>query len=164
MNVSDVHCRHVLFGGSSDAGYVRQLIPHAMDECVREPITLLEGASFEKAFANLERRLRTRRFDDVFRTEKLGPVSQKVSFSRAPPRSPGLALRIISLPKVSFGQGRLNDAQQLLIRVHDRKVRLLGWSHLYTLNGALSLSCTYKHQGLWEDAARLEQDVVHHVR
>ena len=93
MNISDIHCRHVLFGGSSDAGYVRQLIPHAMDECVRERITLLEGARFEKAFADLERRLRTRRFDDVFRKEKLEPVSQKGSFSRAPPRSPGLALR-----------------------------------------------------------------------
>lgn len=93
MNVNDVHCRHILFGGSSDAGYIRQLNPYAMDESVRGRITLLEGPRFEKAFADLVRRLRTYRFDDVFRKEKLESVSRKVSFSRTPPRSPGLALR-----------------------------------------------------------------------
>lgn len=89
MHVNDVHCRHILFGGSTDTGYIRQLIPHAMDERVRDCITLLEGPRFGKGFADLVRRVRTHRFDSVFRTEKLEVVSRKVSFSRTPPRSPG---------------------------------------------------------------------------
>jgi len=91
MNINDVHCRHILFGGSTDTGYVRQLIPHAMDEHVCKRITLLEGPKFEKGFADLVRRVRTHRFDSVFRTEKLDTTSRKVSFSRTPPRSPGPA-------------------------------------------------------------------------
>lgn len=93
MHVGDVHCGHVLFGGSSDAGYVRQLIPHAMNERVRGRITLLEGPRFEKAFADLVRRLRPHRIDDVFRKEKLESTSRKVSFPKTPLTSPELVLR-----------------------------------------------------------------------
>lgn len=83
----------MLFGGSSDTGYIRQLIPYAMDECVRRRITLLEGPKFEKAFADVVRRLRTHRFDDVFRKDKLQSTAQRAPFSRPPPTSPGLTLQ-----------------------------------------------------------------------
>ncbi|KAL9066052.1 MAG: hypothetical protein Q9161_007842 [Pseudevernia consocians] len=67
------------------------------------------------------------------------------------------------LSKVFIGQGRFYDAQELLIHVHNCDVRLLGWSHLCTLESALALAHTYRHQGLWEDAAELEHDVVYYA-
>ena len=70
------------------------------------------------------------------------------------------ALRFI-LSKVFIGQGRYDDAQELLIHVYNRHVRLLDWSHLWTFTSALVLAYTYWHQGLWEDAAGLELAVIH---
>lgn len=77
-------------------------------------------------------------------------------------RDMSCALRFI-LSKVFIGQGRYDDAQELLIHVYNRDVRLLDWSHLYTFTSALVLAYTYQHQGLWEDAAGLEQAVVHYA-
>lgn len=67
------------------------------------------------------------------------------------------------LSRVFKGQGRFDDAQQLLINVHDRDLRLLGWSHKCTLESALALASIYRNQGLSEDAATLEKEVVHHA-
>ena len=88
MHINDVHCRHILFGGPTDTGYVRQLVPHSVDEQACKRITLLEGPNFEKGYSDLVRRIRTHRFNSVFRTEKLEVVSRKVSFSSTSPKSP----------------------------------------------------------------------------
>jgi hypothetical protein len=48
LHINNVHCGPILFGASTDAGYVRQLLPLTLDEKVNGRIALLEGVKPEK--------------------------------------------------------------------------------------------------------------------
>lgn len=88
MAVSDVHCHHIIFGGSADNGYARQLLPHSIDNAIRDRITLIDGPKAGRAFGELSERIRTERFDSVFRSERLDSNPQKASplaVNNAPP-------------------------------------------------------------------------------
>src|SRR5436190_9072003 len=80
LHVGDVHCKHILFGGSTDNGYARLLGPYSAIEQVCKRITMLEGPPFEKELAELRCKFRTTSFPSVFRTIKL-PSPRRVSFS-----------------------------------------------------------------------------------
>ncbi|EAW12249.1 CCCH zinc finger DNA binding protein [Aspergillus clavatus NRRL 1] len=81
QDVTDVHCCHILFGGSGDNGYARLLSPH-----VDSPkITLLEGTPFERELRGIAEKLGSTVFQGIFRTSKLSPQTAPSS-STAPGR------------------------------------------------------------------------------
>ena len=84
----DVHCQHILFGGTADNGYARLLAPLIEDEAARTRIILLEGPPFAQELADLQDKFRTVSFDNIFRSEKLGNVKRRVSFRVPTPKTP----------------------------------------------------------------------------
>lgn len=85
MQIGDVHCKHVIFGGSADNGYARMLAPYLGHESVTRQITMLEGPPFAPELARLVPHFTTTSFATVFRNTKL--PSRRVSFSTTPPQS-----------------------------------------------------------------------------
>ncbi|KAL2874840.1 hypothetical protein SGCOL_009959 [Colletotrichum sp. CLE4] len=71
FGVSDVHCRHVLFGASADSGYARLLGSHLDDEVIRKKVILLEGPPFAQELAEMKDQFRVASFNRVFRRHKL---------------------------------------------------------------------------------------------
>ena len=78
----DVHCHHILFGGSADNGYARLLAPHTKTTS----ITLLKGPPFAPELAKLVPQFRTTSFEDIFRSTKL--PSRQVLSTVTPPKTP----------------------------------------------------------------------------
>ncbi|KXH29445.1 CCCH zinc finger DNA binding protein [Colletotrichum salicis] len=89
FGVSDVHCRHVLFGASADNGYARLLGSQLDDEVIRKKIILLEGPPFAQELAEMKDQFRVASFNRVFRRHKLlNNIKRKVSYNIAPPSTP----------------------------------------------------------------------------
>lgn len=70
----DIHCRHIVFGGSADNGYARMLEPYLQSETDRGRITLLEGPPFAPELVRIKNRFRTLSFPDILRDDKLPAV------------------------------------------------------------------------------------------
>ena len=75
MHVKDVHCKHVILGGSSDNGYARLLEPYAGDEAARKRITMLKGPPFAAEMRSLIDKFGETSFSNVFRDTSLPDVS-----------------------------------------------------------------------------------------
>ncbi|EEU33462.1 uncharacterized protein NECHADRAFT_89465 [Fusarium vanettenii 77-13-4] len=89
INVVDVHCRQILFGGAPDNGYARLLGPYKEDKTACRRITLLEGPPFANELADLKDSFRTTAsFAKIFRSEKLPTMKRRVSFRLSAPGSP----------------------------------------------------------------------------
>jgi len=81
LHVGDLHCKHIIFGGSADNGYARMLGPYAGNNSTRKRITMLEGPPFALELSRLKLKFRTASFPDVFRNTKLSPGSGSFSTS-----------------------------------------------------------------------------------
>ncbi|KAF6791404.1 CCCH zinc finger DNA binding protein [Colletotrichum sojae] len=90
FGLDDVHCRHVLFGGSTDNGYARLLGSHTTVHANRERIVLVEGPPFAQELADLKEKFSIVSFDNVFRTQKLPNIKRRVSFRLTPPSTPSV--------------------------------------------------------------------------
>ena len=75
LNLSNVHCRHILFGCSHDNGYARLL-----EDIAQEPdagkISLLEGVPFERELAQFKSTFGAIKFDNLFRSSKIYAYQQ----------------------------------------------------------------------------------------
>lgn len=72
-------CKHIIFGGCHDAGYLNNLEPYKHDANKASRITLLESTPYYPGFVNLPSSFKRARFDDVFKSEPLpefGPPLQ----------------------------------------------------------------------------------------
>ena len=85
LQIGQVQCKHILFGGSADNGYARLFAPYSNNESVRNRVTLVEGPRFEAELLALVDKFHTTSFPDVFRDKKIPP--RRVSFSTTPPKS-----------------------------------------------------------------------------
>lgn len=85
LHVADVHCKHIIFGGSPDNGYARMLGPYMGCESDSKRITMLEGPPFAPELSYLVPHFSTVSFATVFRNIKL--PNRRVSFSTTPPKS-----------------------------------------------------------------------------
>ncbi|KAI8943515.1 hypothetical protein NX059_001512 [Plenodomus lindquistii] len=81
-------CRHIIFGGCHDAGYLLNLEQFKHDAIKAGRITLLETTTMFRGFAELSN-FKCTRFDDVFKSEPLpeAPVNTVV-VSRSPKQAP----------------------------------------------------------------------------
>ncbi|KAL9126767.1 MAG: hypothetical protein Q9217_004236 [Psora testacea] len=71
IQIGDVHCKHLIFGGSSDNGYARLLGPYCGNDNVRERITMLEGPRFAPELAMIASKVKTASFPKLFRDTKI---------------------------------------------------------------------------------------------
>lgn len=86
-NILDVHCSHIIFGGSPDNGYARLLGPYSNSGPYKKRITLLEGPPFARELADLAPNFRVKRLHDIFRAANF--CSRRYSHSSlTPPRTP----------------------------------------------------------------------------
>ena len=88
----NTHCKHLLFGGSTDSSYAGFLRQYTSSAKGRPTLTLLEGPLFPSALAEVAKRFPTRKFEDVFRPVQ---IPRRASFRRqdrpnTTPRSPGV--------------------------------------------------------------------------
>ncbi|OJJ46820.1 hypothetical protein ASPZODRAFT_131709 [Penicilliopsis zonata CBS 506.65] len=103
----DLHCRHIIFGGSTDNGYARILVPCSDHDA--DKVTLLEGPPFARELKELASRFRHKSFPTLFRSAKI-PNRGSLSPSKgpqpqlSPPRIPSTKsppLSVASPPKVA---------------------------------------------------------------
>jgi hypothetical protein len=82
-------CRHIIFGGCHDAGYLLNLDQFKHNEQKANRITLLESTPAYRGFVDLPN-FRRARFDQIFRTEQLPEHVPAVntSFASPPPTQP----------------------------------------------------------------------------
>lgn len=85
IHIEDVHCKHVILGGSADNGYARLLGPYSDDKAIRKRITMLEGPPFAQELSALVGKFNQCSFSEIFRDTKIPP--RRVSFSATPPKS-----------------------------------------------------------------------------
>ncbi|EXJ70670.1 uncharacterized protein A1O5_05660 [Cladophialophora psammophila CBS 110553] len=71
LNIYNVHCKRVLFGGSSDNAYASFLGSFLIDTDVSSRITLIQGLPFSPEFGNIRTKLKCTEFPDVFRNAPL---------------------------------------------------------------------------------------------
>ncbi|KAL8884693.1 MAG: hypothetical protein Q9192_006787, partial [Flavoplaca navasiana] len=83
--IRNVHCKHIIFGGSADNGYARLLNSYTGDPSTSKKITMLEGPPFATELVSIAEKLKQCSFPNVFRDTKIPP--RRVSFSTTPPRS-----------------------------------------------------------------------------
>ncbi|OCK74858.1 C-x8-C-x5-C-x3-H type zinc finger protein [Lepidopterella palustris CBS 459.81] len=67
--ISNHSCKHIIFGGCHDNGYLPNLDPWKHDSKISSRITLLESTPAQLGFTNLN--FNTVRFDSVFRSDPL---------------------------------------------------------------------------------------------
>ena len=79
LHVGDIHCKHIIFGGSADNGYARMLGPYAGNESISQRITMLEGPSFAQELTKLIPKFKTTCFSTVFRDTKISARSGSIS-------------------------------------------------------------------------------------
>lgn len=84
LHVGNLHCKHIIFGGSADNGYARMLGPFAGNDSARSRVTMLEGPPFAQELSQLTSKFQTSAFPNVFRDTKI--PARRVSFSTTPPR------------------------------------------------------------------------------
>ncbi|KAF4125928.1 CCCH zinc finger DNA binding protein [Geosmithia morbida] len=78
FNMTDIHCRGVVFGGTADNGYARMLGPYVQDENNSRRIILVEGPGVASEIANVMHRFQTVLLDNIFRDRKLSsPASSR---------------------------------------------------------------------------------------
>ncbi|PWY96343.1 hypothetical protein BO94DRAFT_580200 [Aspergillus sclerotioniger CBS 115572] len=75
QDILDVHCRHIIFCGSTDNGYARILSPHQGSN----RISLVQGAPFAWEMEQLASEFQSTSFPEVFRSTRL--PSRASSFS-----------------------------------------------------------------------------------
>jgi hypothetical protein len=93
-------CRHIIFGGCHDAGYLNNLDPFKHNEAKASRITLLETTPAYREFAGLSN-FKHAKFDEVFRNEPLPEsapipaVNTAIAAAQSPPPSaqPPLVMR-----------------------------------------------------------------------
>lgn len=76
-------CKHILFAGCHDNGYLPNLETYKHDEAVSSRITLVESTPAQPGYSNLN--MKTIRLDSVFRTT---PLPDRVIMAPPPPISP----------------------------------------------------------------------------
>ncbi|KAK4690621.1 hypothetical protein P7C71_g6210, partial [Lecanoromycetidae sp. Uapishka_2] len=81
LHVGDLHCKHIIFGGSTDNGYARMLGPYAGIDSISKRITMLEGPPFAPELYKLKQKFKTTAFPTVFRDRKLPPGLSSLSNS-----------------------------------------------------------------------------------
>jgi hypothetical protein len=69
LYVYNVHCKQIVFGGSSDNAYASFLSSHFLDTDVSTHIRLLKGPPFSYEFKNILSRFQWTEFKHVFRSE-----------------------------------------------------------------------------------------------
>ncbi|KAF2143102.1 uncharacterized protein K452DRAFT_269827 [Aplosporella prunicola CBS 121167] len=89
LHLADVHCKHILFGGSADNGYARLLGPYSADASANTRITLLEGPPFASELRDLlaAQAFASTALPDLFRSTKI-VVPRRVPSPLTPPVSP----------------------------------------------------------------------------
>jgi hypothetical protein len=70
LNFRNIHCRHIILGGSHDNGYARILEDLTQDPNATN-ITLLEGVPFERELAQLKSSFACLKFENLFRDTKI---------------------------------------------------------------------------------------------
>lgn len=83
--ISNYSCKHIIFGGCHDNGYLPNLDPWKHDNKISSRITLLESTTAQPGFTSLN--FTTTRFDTVFRSE---PLPEKPMMPPIPTASPQL--------------------------------------------------------------------------
>jgi hypothetical protein len=86
VHIDDLHCQHVVFGGSADNGYARLLGPYSKNQEQAKRVTMLEGPPFAKELMDLREKFATTSFNTVFRKTKF--QSRGTPFNITPPASP----------------------------------------------------------------------------
>jgi hypothetical protein len=75
-------CKHIIFGGCHDAGYLNNLEPYKHDDNKASRITLLESTPYYPGFTKLPSSFKRAKFDGVFKSDPLpefGPPVQPSS-------------------------------------------------------------------------------------
>ncbi|KAL8670461.1 MAG: hypothetical protein Q9168_005001 [Polycauliona sp. 1 TL-2023] len=85
LSIHNVHCKHIIFGGSADNGYARLLNSYTGDPSTSKKITMLEGPPFAAELIPIVEKLKKCSFPAVLRDTKI--AQRRVSFSTTPPRS-----------------------------------------------------------------------------
>jgi hypothetical protein len=86
-------CRHIIFGGCHDNGYLLDLDQYKHNQAKASRFTLLESTPAERGFADLPNFKRTR-FDEVFRSEPLPAAASQYqqhptqSYTQTPMQQP----------------------------------------------------------------------------
>lgn len=78
-------------------------------------------------------------------------------------RREGLQFMLSSVGTLALtytGQGRWNDAEELLLRVMELNSEILGPEHPYTLISMANLAFVYTNQGRWNEAEKLHVQVM----
>src|ERR1700743_2158760 len=81
--MSNPSCKHILFAGCHDNGYLTNLDQYKHDEFSSSRITLVESTPAQGGFTKLN--YKTIRFDDVFKSE---PLPEKAVMPPPPPTQP----------------------------------------------------------------------------
>jgi hypothetical protein len=68
MNLLNVHCKQVFFGGSTVSNYAYMLRPYLEDWSARARVTLIKGRSFAPELSHVQGRFRVVSFDKVFKS------------------------------------------------------------------------------------------------
>ncbi|KAL9591470.1 MAG: hypothetical protein Q9179_007692 [Wetmoreana sp. 5 TL-2023] len=106
LHIEDVHCKHIIFGGSADNGYARMLGPYAGNNRVCNRVTMLEGPPFAQELSQLVHKFRQSSFPEVFRDSKIPP--RRVSFCTTPP--PSITPPLSKSPKPSTWASTIGTA------------------------------------------------------
>jgi hypothetical protein len=80
---SNPTCKHIVFGGCHDAGYLINLDQYKHNQAQADHITLLESTPSQRGFADLP--FQRTRFDAVFKSEPLPEHSQLMNGPTSPP-------------------------------------------------------------------------------
>jgi hypothetical protein len=80
-------CKHIIFGGCHDAGYLVNLDQYKHNETKASRMTLLESTAPARGYADLPNFKRAR-FDSVFRSEALPPAEYMPAAYKAPSPPP----------------------------------------------------------------------------
>jgi hypothetical protein len=102
-------CKHIIFGGCHDAGYLLNLDQYKHNPQKAARITLLESTPAYRGFTDLPNFVRTR-FDGVFRTQ---PLPESYPYSQAPVQPSSTAafqplMRTMTNGSSSPGPGLMN--------------------------------------------------------
>ncbi|KAK8225425.1 C-x8-C-x5-C-x3-H type zinc finger protein [Phyllosticta capitalensis] len=94
--ITNVQCKHVLFGGCHDNGYIPNLEPYKHDAKMSKQLALLETTPAQPGFHALD--LKIVKFDSVFRDEELPERIERVVTQPPPPPPQTLPIRQNSSP------------------------------------------------------------------
>ncbi|KAK7547013.1 C-x8-C-x5-C-x3-H type zinc finger protein [Phyllosticta citricarpa] len=89
--VTNMQCKHVLFGGCHDNGYIPNLEPYKHDPKLAKQFSLLETTPAQPGFHALN--LKVVKFDSVFRDDELPERIERV-VTQPPPPAPQVTLPI----------------------------------------------------------------------